>query len=66
MRRKEAETKMCSINVNVIFLHLVEVDSDSVPVGGDDAVDAKWVNINKLTEQNVAGDHSKVIDILRE
>jgi hypothetical protein len=48
------------------LFYLVEVDSDSVPVGGDDAVDAKWVNINKLTEQNVAGDHSKVIDILRE
>ncbi|MBT3601329.1 MAG: NUDIX hydrolase [Euryarchaeota archaeon] len=48
------------------LFYLVEVDSDSEPVGGDDAVDAKWVNINKLTEQNVAGDHSKVIDILRE
>ena len=48
------------------LFYLVEVDPDSEPVGADDAVDAQWVGINQLTEQNVAGDHSKVIDILRE
>jgi hypothetical protein len=45
---------------------LLEVDSESEPVGGDDAVDAQWVPINQLTPENVAGDHSEVIELLRE
>ena len=48
------------------LFYLVEVDSNSEPVGGDDAVDAQWVPINQLTQQNVAGDHSEVIELLRE
>ena len=48
------------------LFYLVEVDSNSKPVGADDAIDAKWIPIKQLTEENVAGDHSKVIDILRE
>ena len=48
------------------LFYLVEVNPDSTPVGGDDAVDAMWINIKQLNQQNVAGDHSKVIEILRE
>ena len=48
------------------LFYLVEVDSESEPVGGDDAVDAQWVPINQLTPENVAGDHSEVIELLRE
>ena len=48
------------------LFYLVEVNPDSKPVGGDDAVDAMWININQLNKQNVAGDHSKIIEILRE
>ena len=48
------------------LFYLVEVNPDSKPVGGDDAVDAIWININQLNKQNVAGDHSKIIEILRE
>ncbi len=48
------------------LFYLVEVDPNSKPVGADDAIDAKWISIKQLTEENVAGDHSKVIDILRE
>ena len=48
------------------LFYLVEVDPNSEPIGGDDAVEAKWVSIDQLTKGNVAGDHSKVIDILRE
>tara|TARA_B110000008_G_scaffold116821_1_gene119575 strand:- start:411 stop:863 length:453 start_codon:yes stop_codon:yes gene_type:complete len=48
------------------LFYLVEVNPDSKPVGGDDAVDAMWINIKQLNQQNVAGDHSKVIEILRE
>ena len=48
------------------LFYLVEVDSESEPVGGDDAIDAQWVPINQLTPENVAGDHSEVIELLRE
>ena len=48
------------------LFYLVEVDSESEPVGGDDAFDAQWVPINQLTPENVAGDHSEVIELLRE
>mgnify|MGYP003315715979 FL=1 len=48
------------------LFYLVEVNPDSKPVGGDDAVDAMWININQLNKQNVAGDHSTIIEILRE
>tara|TARA_B110000003_G_scaffold120930_1_gene123356 strand:- start:411 stop:863 length:453 start_codon:yes stop_codon:yes gene_type:complete len=48
------------------LFYLVEVNPDSKPVGGDDAVDAMWINIKQLNQQNVAGDHSKIIEILRE
>ena len=48
------------------LFYLVEVNPDSKPVGGDDAVDAMWINIHQLNKQNVAGDHSKIIEILRE
>ena len=48
------------------LFYLVEVESNSEPVGADDAIDAQWVSINQLTEENVAGDHSEVIELLRE
>ncbi len=48
------------------LFYLVEVDSDSDPVGGDDAIDAQWVPIHQLEQENVAGDHSEVIELLRE
>lgn len=48
------------------LFYLVEVESNSEPVGADDAIEAKWVSINQLTQENVAGDHSEVIELLRE
>ena len=48
------------------LFYLVEVKDESEPVGGDDAIDAQWVPINELTKANVAGDHSEVIELLRE
>ena len=48
------------------LFYLVEVNDDSEPVGGDDAIDAQWVPINELTKANVAGDNSEVIELLRE
>ena len=48
------------------LFYLVEVDSDSEPVGGDDAIDAQWVPIHQLEQENVTGDHSEVIELLRE
>ena len=48
------------------LFYLVEVDYDSEPVGGDDAIDAQWVPIHKLEQENVAGDHSEIIELLRE
>ena len=35
------------------LFYLVEVDSDSEPVGGDDAIDAQWVPIHQLEQENV-------------
>ena len=48
------------------LFYLVEVDSNSEPIGADDAIDAQWVPIDQLTYENVAGDHSEVIELLRE
>jgi len=48
------------------LFYLIDVDSESKPVGGDDAVEAQWVPIDELTLENVAGDHSEVVELLRE
>jgi hypothetical protein len=45
---------------------LVKVNPDSVPRAGDDASDAKWIDISRLKAEDVAGDHISVIDELRE
>tara|TARA_B100000287_G_scaffold143271_2_gene135109 strand:- start:3350 stop:3775 length:426 start_codon:yes stop_codon:yes gene_type:complete len=50
----------------VSIFYLVKVNPDSVPRAGDDASDAKWIDISRLKAEDVAGDHISVIDELRE
>ncbi len=50
----------------VSIFYLVSVKPDSVPEAGDDASDAKWIDIATLKAEDVAGDHITVIDELRE
>lgn len=50
----------------VSIFYLVSVNPDSVPEAGDDASEAKWIDISALKAEDVAGDHISVIDKLRE
>ncbi len=50
----------------VSVFYLVEVDTDSIPVGGDDAINADWFNLLNLRAEDVAGDHFSVIEQLRK
>ena len=40
------------------------MEPDSKPLAGDDAVEAAWVSIDLLTEDNIAGDHINIIGML--
>lgn len=50
----------------VALFYLVDVDPETEPRGGDDAVDAAWVPIDGLTADQMAGDHIRIVDMLRE
>ena len=50
----------------VSIFYLVNVNPDSVPEAGDDASDAKWIDISTLKAEDVAGDHISVIDELQD
>ncbi len=50
----------------IALFYLVEVDSSSVPVAGDDASHAEWRSLEEVTDEEVAGDHMRIIEMLRE
>ncbi len=50
----------------VTIFYSIEVDENVVPVGGDDAAEAKWVPLENLEQNHVAGDHYEIIKILRK
>ncbi|MCP2506702.1 MAG: NUDIX hydrolase [Candidatus Thalassarchaeaceae archaeon] len=46
------------------LFYIVDVEPDSKPLAGDDAIEAAWVSIDLLTENNIAGDHINIIGML--
>lgn len=50
----------------IALFYLVEVDPGSVPVAGDDASHAEWRPLGEITDEEVAGDHMRIIEMLRE
>ena len=50
----------------IALFYRVEVDPDSVPTAGDDASEAYWVPLDQVTEEEIAGDHILIINMLRE
>ena len=50
----------------IALFYLVDVDAESVPLGGDDAMDAAWVDIADITQEQVAGTHFRIIEQLRK
>ena len=50
----------------VSIFYLVRVDSRSIPVAGDDARHAEWIDLKSLEAEQVAGDHFSVIEQLRK
>jgi 8-oxo-dGTP diphosphatase len=50
----------------IAMFYLVDVDPEAVPRSGDDAEDAAWVPIAKLTANQVAGSHIQIIKMLSE
>ena len=50
----------------VSIFYLVEVDEEAVPVAGDDAAEAEWINIEKLVADDISGDHFEIIEQLRK
>ena len=50
----------------VSIFYLVRVDSGSIPVAGDDARHAEWIDLNGLMAEQVAGDHFSIIEELRK
>ena len=50
----------------IALFYSVEVDPDSVPTAGDDASEAHWVPLDQVTEEEIAGDHILIINMLRE
>ena len=50
----------------IALFYRVQVDPDSVPTAGDDASEAYWIPLNQVTEQEIAGDHILIINMLRE
>ena len=50
----------------VSIFYLVRVDSGSIPVAGDDARYAEWIDLNGLMAEQVAGDHFSIIEELRK
>jgi len=50
----------------VTIFYSVVVDENVVPLGGDDAAEASWVSLEKLGQEDVAGDHYEIIKKLRK
>ena len=50
----------------IALFYRVEVDPDSVPTAGDDASEAYWIPLDQVTEEEIAGDHILIINMLRE
>ena len=50
----------------VSIFYLGRVDSGSIPVAGDDARHAEWIDLNGLMAEQVAGDHFSIIEELRK
>jgi len=50
----------------IALFYLVDVEPEAVPRSGDDAEDAAWVPIAELTDDQVAGSHFQIIEMLRE
>jgi 8-oxo-dGTP diphosphatase len=48
------------------LFYIVDVAPEYVPVAGDDAMDAAWVNIGDISSDNIAGDHIEIIDLLND
>jgi len=48
------------------LFYLVEADLKAEPQGADDAVSAAWIPISDLSAENVAADHMRVVDLMRE
>ncbi len=48
----------------VTVFYSVSVDSDAVPIAGDDAADAAWIAIDDIEAEGVAGDHHEIIRTL--
>ena len=46
------------------LFYRVDVDGDSKPSAGDDAVNADWVPLGMMDAKNVAGDHIQVIGMI--
>lgn len=48
------------------LFYTVDADQVAEPLAGDDATQAKWVGINELNRENVAGDHIEIIEMIRD
>ena len=50
----------------VSIFYRVRVDADAIPVAGDDARDAEWIDLEGLMAEQLAGDHFSIIEELRK
>ena len=50
----------------VSIFYKVRVDAGAIPVAGDDARHAEWMNLDGLVAEKLAGDHFSVIEELRK
>ncbi|RAH17355.1 MAG: NUDIX hydrolase [Methanobacteriota archaeon] len=50
----------------IALFYLVEVDPESVPVAGDDASHAEWRPLDQITEEEISGDHIRIVEMLRD
>ena len=46
------------------LFYRVDVDTESKPSAGDDAINAEWVPLGMMDAENVAGDHIQVIGMI--
>ena len=50
----------------VSIFYKVRVDAGAIPVAGDDARHAEWMNLDGLVAEKLAGDHFSVIEELHQ
>ena len=50
----------------VSIFYRVSVDPNSEPTAGDDAATAEWQDIAQINDEEIAGDHLDVIELLRD